>query len=520
MSNIPADLRVPFTYVELDTSQASAVVDGVRPTVLLGHMWTSTHSEVLAERATAGSASLNTFYAVADAEQAAAFFGAGSVLHQMIIAFRRANATGELYCMAVAEDGSATQATWTVTFTGAATAAGVVYLYVRGVVVQVAVASGDDNDAVAAKVVTAVNADSLAYGLGVWAAATDNVVTISAQVKGVIGASLDVRLNYKGLAAGEALPAGIGATVAAATAGSTWPTMTTPVAALGDEPFDFIAVPWSNGTVLSAVLAEVVDRWDYDRRLDGHVIGANLISAYDAANGFATAGSAAAQLLAFAAARNSGHESLPYCYDLPTSGWEFVATLAGVASAYLGEDPAAGLQTLVLPGILPPVRNSGARFSFAARDSFLHNGVGTWVVDQASSAVVLERVVTTYTRTPSGVRSVDWMDITTPVTASRFHRALVAHIQSRYARAKIIDDDAKIRPSSGVVAVKPKEIAGEVVVKYEELMRRGWVEDLDGFKAALGASRSTTDRNRVNLTISPNYVNPLMVIAITSKPRL
>lgn len=519
-SQIPNDVRIPFMHIEIDDSQSGVAVNEVQPALILGHMWTAAHSEVSANRATAGTASLNTLYPVRDGAEAALFFGPGSMLHQEVLRFRAVNPYGELYCCAVAEDGAATQATWTLTFGGSATEDGTNSLDIDGHLIETAVATGD----AAADVAAAVTADVLAYNaanlIGMWADATTVVVTIASQVKGVVGSSHDVKLNAGGAAKGQKTPAGLTAALVAATAGTTWPTMTSAVAAMADEPFDVIVVPWWDTTVLDALKAEVDSRWVWDRALDGHIIGVNPVTNYDAVGAvFGGEGSAYAQLLAFGAARNSAHETLPGTYDVPGTAWAWAAQWGGLAARYLGEDPAAPLQTLACPDLGPPPRGSDGRWTATERNNLLKSGVATYTI--VSGVVHIERSITTYQLNGAGVADVTWLDITTPFTAMRIKRGLKTGFATKYPRAKLVSDDEPIPPVQGAVPrVPPKLARAEFLRMYREFQALGWVEDYDAFEAGLVVERSATDRNRLNVLFPPDFANQLRVLGVLMQPRL
>ena len=117
----------------------------------------------------------------------------------MVRAFRKNNTLMPLWAVGVA-DGT-TKATKSVTFTGTATAAGVVALYVGGQNLNIAVASGDTAADIAQAIESAVTDN-----MPVTASASSGTVTFTAKNGGTAGNYIDIRVNY---VAGEVLPDGI-----------------------------------------------------------------------------------------------------------------------------------------------------------------------------------------------------------------------------------------------------------------------------------------------------------------------
>ncbi|ENU0862250.1 phage tail protein, partial [Citrobacter amalonaticus] len=175
---------------------------------------------------------------------------------------------GELYIIAVPEATGAA-ATVTITVTGAATETGTVNLYIGRTRVQAAVINGDDVAAVATAISAEINANA---DLPFTSSAAAGVVTLTARHKGLCGNEIPVSLNYYGFGGGEVLPAGIQIAVASGTAGTGAPVLTGTIAAMADEPFDYIGHPFSDAASVNTLSNEMNDtsgRWSYARQLYG-----------------------------------------------------------------------------------------------------------------------------------------------------------------------------------------------------------------------------------------------------------
>lgn len=142
---LPANVRVPLFYAELDNSQA-------------GYFTQNKRALLIGQKLTAGTAVVNTPYLVSTTDQAKTLFGTGSMLARMHAFYRLQDAFGEVWCLAVADAGAGVQATGTITVTGPATASGTINLYIAGQKVQVAVAASDAQNTIAAAINAAINA--------------------------------------------------------------------------------------------------------------------------------------------------------------------------------------------------------------------------------------------------------------------------------------------------------------------------------------------------------------------------
>ncbi|MBJ2564657.1 phage tail sheath subtilisin-like domain-containing protein, partial [Salmonella enterica subsp. enterica serovar Agona] len=204
------------------------------------------------------------------ADYARQICGAGSQLARMVEAYRQTDPFGELYVIAVPESTGAA-ATVTLTVTGAATETGTVNVYVGRTRVQAPVTNGDNVTTIASSIQDAINAVPT---LPFTASSSAGVVTLTARHKGLCGNEIPVSLNYYGFGGGEVLPAGVQIAVATGTAGTGAPVLTGAVAAMADEPFDYIGLPFNDTASVNTLVTEMNDtsgRWSYARQLYGHV---------------------------------------------------------------------------------------------------------------------------------------------------------------------------------------------------------------------------------------------------------
>ena len=144
-NNIPAGLRVPLFYAEMDNSMANSGNSSLRTLLIAQVNDTATHADI------------GKLVLVSRTEQAAEIGGAGSPLHAMHKAYRRNDTFGEVWVLPI-QLTTGEAAAGSFTFTGPATAGGVLNLYIAGQRVQVPVVAGDSAAAIAGAALAAVNA--------------------------------------------------------------------------------------------------------------------------------------------------------------------------------------------------------------------------------------------------------------------------------------------------------------------------------------------------------------------------
>ncbi|SQN91537.1 phage tail sheath protein [Escherichia coli] len=261
-NTIPSNTLVPIFYAEMDNQAANTAQDS-GASLLIGHA--NNGAEIVA----------NSLVLMPSADYARQICGAGSQLARMVEAYRQTDPFGELYVIAVPESTGAA-ATVTLTVTGAATETGTVNVYVGRTRVQAPVTNGDNVATIASSIQDAINAVPT---LPFTASSSAGVVTLTARHKGLCGNEIPVSLNYYGFGGGEVLPAGVQIAVATGTAGTGAPVLTGAVAAMADEPFDYIGLPFNDTASVNTLVTEMNDtsgRWSYARQLYGHVYTAKI----------------------------------------------------------------------------------------------------------------------------------------------------------------------------------------------------------------------------------------------------
>lgn len=480
-NQIPIDIRTPGQFLEFDTSRAVQGLPAIKHKIL-----------VIGQRFAAGAVAANILTPITAAPQAEEAWGRGSMISAMFNALKAANSYTESWGIALDDLIAGVLAAGTLTVTGPATAAGIVNLYIAGKKVPVAVASGAAAATVAASINTAINADTT---LPVVSTVLDAVVTVTARHKGLNGNFIDLRLNYN---VGERLPAGIAVAIVAMVNGAGNPDLAATIAALGDNQFHTIIMPFTDAANLLLLETECARR-------DGPLV-------MKEGQAFAAVSGTHATADTLGNSRNSPFLSIMGCQKSPIAPW-IVAAVTGAVDAY-EPDPARPRQSLVLTGILAPA--DADRYTMSERNIHLYDGISTYTVDDGGNCLI-ERLITTYKTNPQGVADTSMLDIETMRTRAYLRYSVRARIALKYPRHKLASDGTQF--AAGQAVVTPKIIRAELIALFQDWELAGLVENRAQFIADLIVERDA-DPNRVNALIPPDCVNQFRVFAAQIQYRL
>jgi phage tail sheath gpL-like len=472
---IPSDIRTPGQYVEFDSTRAVQGLPAVFQKIL-----------VLGTRLPAGTVAQNIPTMVLSAAQAEGYWGRGSMISHMFQALKKANTYTEVWGIALDENAAGVKATGTITVTGPATEAGTIPLYIAGRVVQVAVASGDAQNAIATAINAAVNANT---DLDVVSGVAANVVTLTARHKGTYGNFIDLRTNYF---TGEKTPAGVALAIAAMAAGATNPDVATAIAAIGNEQYHTVITGYEDAANLGKVETELVLRFGPLVEKEGQA--------------FVGISGTHGQAVTIGDSRNSFTDTIMNAGKSPTPPWEWAA-VTGAIDAF-EPDPARPRQTLLLPGILPPAPQD--RYTRDERNILLNHGISTFLVD-AGGNVLIERLITTYKTNAFGAPDISYLDIETLRTVAYQRFSVRNRIALRFPRVKLANNGTRFGPGQPIVT--PNDIRAELLALFREWELAGIAEDFEQFKADLVVERNPNDASRVDSIIPPNLVNQFRIFA-------
>lgn len=512
-NNIDPNVAVPLFYAEVDNSAAN-LFSQEQKTLLIGQV------------AEGSEAALNVPVLVTRLDQARETFGNRSMLARMYEKYRKTDAFGEVCCLPLASgidapadedsgegtgDGEAETVVSTafgavasglIAIDGSADESGTLFFRIAGTLVRCGVSKADALSTIAINLAAAINADPY---LPVTAQPSNNTVTLTAVQAGEAGNEVKVYHNFSGAAGGENTPSGLSVTITQMVGGSGTPDLDDAMAAMGDEPYDFVVCPFSNTNTLS-VLSEIMNdtsgRWSWLKQIYGHVYAARRGTLSD--------------LVAFGGLLNDQHATVVGMEnDNPVPAAEFAAAYAARNAVYLRIDPARPTQTGELIGVLATRPES--RFLMEERQILLTNGIATATVT-AGVTVMVERAVTTYQRNKYGDKDVSYLDSETMFTLMAILRRLKTLVTSKYGRHKLANDGTRF--GAGQAIVTPAIIRGELIAEYARMERLGLVENADLFAENLIVARNADNANRVDVLFPPDLVNQLRIFALLNQFRL
>lgn len=487
-SNIPANLRVPLFYAEVDNSQANSGAQTQR-TLIIGQIIAS------------GNGVVNVPILGQGVSDAKAKGGLGSMLALMTDAYVRADDFGEVWFLPLSDAAGGVAASGTVLIAGTPTATGVISLYIAGQLLSLTVTTGELAADIATALAALVNSSS---NLPVTATATTATVTLTAKNKGLASNEIDLRLNYQGSSSGEATPAGLTLTLTQMASGATNPTLDTALANLGDEAFDFIVCPYTDTASLNALknlLNDKTGRWSYANQVYGHVFAAQR----GTVSTLSTAGNA----------RNNQHETIMGFNNSPSPAWIWAADVAGTAAVALRADPGRPLQTLALSTVLAPP--SASQFILGERNTLLWDGISTFMVG-SDGTVAIENLITTYQQNAFGAADDSYLQVETLFLLMFVLRAQRSLVTSKYSRVKLAANGTRFAPGSAIVT--PNTIKADLIAQYGEMEFNGYVQDAAGFAKGLIVEKNSVNPNRVDVLWPGTLINQLRIFALLAQFRL
>ena len=486
-NTIPSGIRVPLFYAEMDNS-AAATPTNQTASLLIGQM------------AEGGKAVADQPVFVSTPAMAKELFGRGSMIARMVEAYRKVDSFGQLVVIPIA-DGSGTAATGKITVTGNAAESGTISLYIGSDRVQVAIPNGTSAEQAAKAISDAI---TLNKDLPVKAQNSAGAVTLTAKNKGTLGNDITIALNLRGAINGEKLVMGLGVEIEKMSKGATDPELTKALAAMGDEQYDFIGMPYCEAATLDKLAEKMNDtsgRWSPFQMIFGHV--------YSAKRGDVNT------LVTFGKTRNCQHETVVGVEPaLPTHTAEVLAAYVARTAVFISADPARPTQTGVLTGVM--ASPAGSRFVQNERQTLLENGIATLTTTVGS--VMIERAITTYQKNAFGDADASYLDSETLHTSAYVIRQMKSIITSKYGRHKLASDGTRF--GAGQAIVTPSVIRGELIALYRRLELEGIVENADLFKKYLIVERNINNPNRLDVLFPPDYVNQLRIFAVLNQFRL
>ena len=487
-NTIPATLRLPGSYTEVDNSRALKGTAANPHKVL-----------ILGQGLSTGTAADGELKQITGELVGNGFFGARSILGRMCRQFKRANPYTEVYAIALASSGGV-QASGAIHVSVALSHAGgsvstsneILKLAINGDQIDLTLENLWSVTDVNSALVAAINA--LPYGPVSAVTNATSAINLTAMNSGTLGNKINVRFNPD---AGDVYPTCFGDSVlvSALASGTGDPDIDAAWAVIENDQYHYIISPYNDATNLQFLEDELDTRF-------GPMSGKQGIG-LTAFNGTYGECSTEGKL------KNSPHISILGFYNGQQSQEEWAAVFGAVAAYYLNDDPARPLQTLKLPNIIAP--DSTDRFTNTERNLLLFDGCSTWNVD-VNGNVLLERVCTTYRTDSAGNADASYLNIETMATLSEIRYQYRVRMWTRFLsqRFKLADDTFPVQP--GMMVATPKTIRQETVALFSELEQAGLIENLADFTDNLVVERNAANRDRVDVLLPPDLINQLRLL--------
>lgn len=457
--NIPSTIRKPGAYFEFNTTLAvNSLPANVQPTL------------IIAQRLAAGTVAALIPTRIYSTNDAATYFGRGSLAHRMVMAALRANPYMDLTVCAL-DDGAGVAASGTLTFVNAATGAGVVSLYIGNDLVEIAVAATDAVGTIATALAAAINDRA---DLPVTAAANLGVVTVTARNKGLVANQLDLSAT---------ITPGIATTVAvvAMAGGTIDPTIQSALDKVYAAQYSLIITPYNDATALG--------------KLRDHLDAVSGPIEQRPGVGYFAIDTALATAITLNTGLNSGRLVGALLRGTRSPSYELAAAVAAVRASE--SDPARPLNYLPLKGIAAPLE--AQRLTRAEQESCLANGVTPLQVGPGQQVQIV-RMVTTYIENIAGVPDISLLDVTTIDSLDYGRKAVRERILLRFPRAKLSNKT-------------PARVRSQVIDVCKKLETLEIWENVTSNLAGIIVERDSQDPNRLNIRLPADVVNGLHVIA-------
>lgn len=457
---IPASIRKPGKYAEFNTKLAVRTLPGNLQKTL-----------IIAQRTADGTVLANVVTDVFSDEQAATYFGRGSMAHRMVRAALEANRYLSLQVLPLDDAGAGVAATATVTITGPATSTGVLTVNVGDDLVQIAIAAADTATVMGAALKAQLDAQP---DLPLTASVALGVVTLTARNKGTLANGIKLSASVTAT--------GVTAVATALSAGATDPTLATALATIFAAGHNVLISPYTDATGLAAARDH----------LDNCGNGIEKRGAVAAVGFTGTLAAATTAMIAANPKRISGL-LVP---NTTTPAYEVAAAYGAVIA--FEEDPAMPLNTLVLSGVsAPPLANQLSR---TEQENCLYNGVTPTEVGPGE-VVQIVRAITGYIKDAQNIPDISLLDLTTIRTLDYTRKALVERISLRFPRAK----------KSPRVKKQVREEVLDVLYKLQDLEVLEAVEENED---GVLVEDDLQDPNRLDVRIPADVVNGLHIVAM------
>ncbi len=466
---IPANLLVPGQYQEIDNSLAGAQEDIKK-------------ALIVALKSSTGTAQAGTPVKVLSADAAGKAFGWGSPAAIMAEAFLYVNKVEQLYALPVAEPESGTP--WKQVFTIGANvpAAGRICLTINGRRAYAPVSAGNTAGQIAAAIVAACNSmrNNPVQAAG---GEPEGIIEFTAIVKGAGGNKNTIALRAEAL--------GVTVTEGAVTQGTGTADLAELPAMLGQQRWNYIAFDFADGQPLRILSDELESRYSAMRQIGGRA--------------FVSLSGTAEEMINKAEQINSPHICLIPRGDDPVLPCEWTARFAATACRILADDPSANTYDTKIPGLYA---QSGE--DFFNRQKLLEAGISTYRLDP-TGAVLIERLVTSYTENTDGGRDTSYLDIQVVETVDAVRTYINAEAKKRFKNWKLASTDENFGAGAKVMTTGIWRSFLASLYQTVFIQEKNWCQDFETYKDSILVYVKTDSKTRLEYRHSPVLIGQFLI---------
>lgn len=458
---IPNSTRKPGVYIEFNTRLAVNTLPGNPQRVL-----------VIGPMLSTGTVAPLTAVSVFSDDEAATYFGAGSLAANMAAAAIRANNYLQLDVIGIKDGDAGVKAGGSIAIQGTATRTGTLSVWIAGTQVAVNVENGDKPQTIIPALVAAMQQVPELLVTGAYD--TENSqLTVACRSNGEWGNGITLKASTT--------TAGLTLTVVPMAGGEMDPDIQPALDAVFAAGHNILINPFSTDKALAA--------------LSEHLTSTGSAMEQRGAVGCAGWTGSLGTGTTLANNVNDGRISIPWYRGSVMLPAILAATYGAVMASE--EDPARPLNTLPLNGM--DVVDMTQREGRTEQENALHNGL-TPIEVGPGNTVQIVRAISTYTVNAQGVEDPALLDITSIRTLDYTRKACRDRISQRFPREKLSTRT-------------PPKVQSELYDVLTKLEDAEILENVAANKDKLKVQKSGTDPNRCDAAIPADVVNGLHVFA-------
>jgi phage tail sheath gpL-like len=441
---------------------------------------------IIAPRLASGKIAAGEPTQVFSAAQAADFWGAGSIMHRMALAAFRQYGSLSLTGCAVDDAAAGVAAEATITFTGQATRAGSVTLWVGTDKIPIRVDVGEGPAEIVFRLSDTINHTP---NLPVTSSTFNSGITLTAKNKGTTG-------NYLGQGEHPAISCdvdGIEAVTTAYTGGENDPDIADTLARVAGRRYHIIALPWATAAAAAALSEHLT-------------VVSNEINQL-AGRGFMFIDGNYSEMYTFAQAVNDKRISVGYIYGCKRPQFENAAAFAAMQAA----EPAPWLATNdreLIGCDAPSIPN---RALWNEINNLLWFGITPFAVG-AGERVRCVRAISTYIKNDAGAEDDTFLDSFKIATADYVREAVRTRHLNDFPNKVLRDNHVDGEPSN---VVTPADVRSTNLDVCRRIEREGGLNNVNFFAERFTSVRNPNVPGRVDSEIPIDIVDAAHIMANT-----